>query len=74
VHTSLWVQALPSLQPVPFALLPPSTQVTAPVEHEVVPFLQGFGLVVHDCPAAQATHAPELLHTMSIPQLLPADF
>ncbi len=60
-------------QPVPPALLLPSMQVVAPVEQDVVPFLQMFGLVVHATPAVQGMQMPEPLHTMFVPQLVPAD-
>ena len=67
----LQTMLLPQL--VPGALLPPSTQVWAPLEQSVVPFLQAlFGLVVHDAPAVQATQEPEPLQTMFVPQLVPA--
>jgi hypothetical protein len=59
-------------QPVPGALLLPSMQLVAPVEQDVVPFLQMFGLVVHATPAVQATQVPVPLHTMLVPQLVPA--
>jgi hypothetical protein len=74
VHTSFLVQALPSLQPVPSVLLPPSTQVWAPVVQEVAPFLQTFGLVVQETPTVQATQAFELLQTRLVPQLAPVPF
>ena len=57
-------------QVVPAAVLPPSMQVIAPVEHVVVPTLQLVGLPVHDWPAAHATHMPPL-QTMLVPQLTP---
>jgi len=56
----------------PADLLPPSTQVCAPVEHVVVPFLQMLGLVVHAAPAAHDTQEPEPLHTWFMPQVVPA--
>jgi hypothetical protein len=49
-----------------------SAQVWVPVAHDVTPFLQEFGLPVQTCPAAQATQAPALLHTVPMPQLEPA--
>ena len=56
---------------VPFALLPPSTQVIVPVAHDVVPFLQLLvGFVVHAEPAVHAPHPP-LLQTMFVPHELP---
>jgi hypothetical protein len=60
-------------QPVPGVLLPPSTQVWAPVVQENVPFLQTLGLVVQEPPAVQPTQAPEPLQTRLVPQLVPAD-
>jgi hypothetical protein len=58
-------------QLVPGDLLPPSTQVRAPVAQEVVPVLQAVGLVVHDEPAVQATQPPEPLQTWLVPQPTP---
>jgi hypothetical protein len=61
-------------QLVPAILLLPSTQVGAPVAHEVVPFLQVlFGFVLQATPAAHATQVPEPLQTMLVPQLTPGD-
>jgi len=66
-------QTLSVPQLVPAVLLvAPSTQVIAPVAHDVVPFLQALGLVVHALPAVHDTHVPEPLHTLSVPQLVPA--
>ena len=43
--------------------------------HDVVPFLQALlGLVVQDCPAVHGTQLPPELHTMFVPQGVPADF
>jgi len=64
LHTWFMPQAAPA------AVLPPSTQVMAPLEHEVVPVLQAVGLPVHAWPAVQATHMPPL-QTMLVPQLTP---
>ena len=55
----------------PAALFPPSTQTEVPVEHEVTPALQRFGLVVQARPAVQAEHVPAL-HTRLVPQLVPS--
>src|SRR5947208_10396605 len=74
LHTSPKVQAMPSLQPVRSGLLPPSMQVWAPVMQEVTPFLQTLGFVVQEAPAVHATQVPALLHTMLVPQLVPAAF
>ena len=52
----------------------PSTQVIAPVLHEVVPFLHEDGFPVQDVPAVQATQVPEPLQTMLVPQLVPPAF
>jgi hypothetical protein len=49
-----------------------STQVIAPVVHEVTPTLQKVGLVLHDAPAVHAPQTPEPLQTLFVPQLLPA--
>jgi hypothetical protein len=51
----------------------PSTQVMAPVEQEVVPSLQLFGLPGHDWPCVHPTQPPEPLQTMLVPQLTPGD-
>jgi hypothetical protein len=51
-----------------------STQVDAPVRHEVTPFLQVFGLVPQLIPAVHETHVPEPLQTMLVPQFAPAVF
>lgn len=59
-------------QPVPIGFGSPSTQVNAPVEHDVTPTLQRWpGLVSHDRLAVQATQVPALLHTMFVPQDVP---
>ena len=60
-------------QVVPAAVLPPSTQVMAPVAQELVPVLQLVGLPVHDWPAVHAMHMPVPLQTMLVPQLTPGD-
>jgi hypothetical protein len=68
----LQTMLVPQLTPGP--LLPPSTHVMAPVEHEVVPFRHAPGLPVQDVPAVQPTHDPEPLQTMLVPQPVPALF
>jgi len=83
------VQDMPAVQPMqlpeplqtmlvpqllPGDLLVPSMQVGAPVEHDVVPFLQRFELPVHELPMVQATQPPPPLQTMLVPQLVPAVF
>src|SRR6185369_10410717 len=67
------LQTMPAPQLDPAALLPASAQVCAPVRHDVVPVLQGLGLLVHDCPALQATQTPPPSQTMPTPQLEPAE-
>lgn len=62
----------PAPQAVPIALGAPSTQVEAPVAHEVRPSRHVLGLPVHAWPAVQLTHAPEPLHTWLVPQTVPA--
>ena len=57
----------------PGALLPPSTQVSAPVAHEVVPALHAFGLPEQAWPAVHEMHPPEPSQTMLVPQPVPAD-
>jgi hypothetical protein len=54
----------------PAALLPPSTQVITPVEHEVVPVRQTPGLVVHGELVVHEPHIP-LLQTMFVPHDVP---
>lgn len=51
-----------------------STQVIAPVLHEVMPILQTVGLVAHEAPAVQATQLPPLLQTIFVPQAAPGAF
>ena len=65
-------QTMPAPQLAPPILLPASTQVIAPVEHDVVPFLQALGLPVQALPAVHATQIPEPLQTMFVPQPVPA--
>jgi hypothetical protein len=43
-----------------------------PVVHDVTPVRQGDGLVLQGWPDLQATQAPDPLHTMSVPQGVPA--
>src|SRR5262245_8488242 len=58
---------------VPAMTLPmPSTQVAAPVAHEVTPFLQTLGLPLHPPPAVHDTHEPEPLQSMFVPQAVPS--
>jgi hypothetical protein len=52
----------------------PSTQVCAPVMHEMTPLLHGDGLPPHALPAAHVTHMPVPLHTRLVPQALPGVF
>ena len=74
VQTSVRVQSLPSVHPVPLALLGPSRQTGPPVEQSIRPSLQVFGLVVQEAPAAHGTQTCALLQTMLTPQLLPVGF
>ena len=66
-HTRLEPQDAPAV-----TLPVPSTHVEAPVEHEVMPVLHGDGLLVQPVPAVHATQVPEPLHTMLVPQPVPA--
>jgi len=68
------LQTMPLPQPMPGALLPPSTQVMAPVMQEFVPFLQTLGLLVHPVPDVHEMHVPEPLQTMLVPQVVPPVF
>jgi hypothetical protein len=61
-------------QLVPGDLLVSSTQVMAPLEQAVTPFLQVPGLLPHAIPAVHELHAPEPLQTMLVPQLVPPVF
>jgi hypothetical protein len=65
-HTMLAPQLVPPI------LLPPSTQVWAPVAQEVTPFLQALGLPVQGWPALHAMQAPPASQTMPTPQVVPA--
>src|SRR5262245_42232864 len=56
----------------PGTLTPRSTQGAAPVAHETMPTLHGDGLPLQLLPAVQATQVPEPLHTMLVPQVVPA--
>jgi hypothetical protein len=50
-------------------------QVCTPIEQSVTPLLQaGFGFVLHDATAVQATQLPALLQTMLVPQGVPVAF
>jgi hypothetical protein len=60
-------------QLVPPALLLPSTQVDAPVAHDVSPLRQAVGLPLHVRLAVQAVHTPRPSHTWLVPQLVPGD-
>jgi hypothetical protein len=70
VPEPLQTRLVPQL--VPAGLSPPSAQVCAPVEHDVVPTLQVLGLPAHGSPLAHATHAPPPSQTWPTPQLTPA--
>ena len=64
------IQTLPVPQDAPLGLLPEVTHTIAPVEHDVVPTLQG-SLKGHAFPAAHATQTPAL-QTLSAPQAVPS--
>jgi hypothetical protein len=57
-------------QDVPFGAFPDATQVEMPVEHDVVPVLQG-SLGWQDAPAVHAMQAPPL-QTWPVPQAVPS--
>ncbi len=65
-HTMFVPQLVPAV-----ASAPVSTQVWAPVAHEVVPTWHG-SAGVQASPAVHATHAPAPSQTWSVPQLVPA--
>jgi hypothetical protein len=67
-------QTWPDPQPVPAVFGVPSTQVCAPVAHEVTPLRHALGFVVHAAPAVHDTQAPLPLQTWFVPQLVPAAF
>src|SRR4029079_158637 len=73
-HEPAPLQTMLVPQPTPGDLLLPSLHVIAPVEQDVVPFVQTFGLPLHDWPAVHDTQPPDPLQTMPEPQLVPADF
>jgi hypothetical protein len=73
-HSPVPLQTMLAPQLTPGDLLLASVHVIAPVEQVVEPFRHGFGLPVHDVPAVHATHPPEPLQTMLVPQLVPAVF
>lgn len=56
----LALHTLPVPHDAPTALLAPSPQTEAPVEHDVVPTLQGLLFVVHERPGVQAMQVPPL--------------
>jgi hypothetical protein len=57
---------------VPAVTLPvPSTQVWAPVLHEMTPFLHVDGLPLHALPEVQLTQLPLPLQTMFVPHAVP---
>ena len=57
---------------VPLATSADSVQTGAPVVHEVVPVRHGFPVTVQVAPTLQAMHAPALLQTLSVSQVVPA--
>lgn len=56
----------------PLATSADSVQTTAPVVHETVPVRHGFPVIAQLAPTLHAMHAPALVQTMSVPQLVPA--
>jgi hypothetical protein len=72
MHDPLPLQTRLVPHAVPPATLPvPSTQVCAPVLHEVMPCLHGVGLPAQLAPATQPMQEPEPLHTWFVPQTVP---
>jgi hypothetical protein len=61
----------PAPQSVLSGLLPLSTQVSAPVPHQVTPTLQTLGLVLQATPAVQSTQLALPLQTLFVPQDAP---
>lgn len=57
---------------VPLATSADSVQTTAPVVQETVPVRQGLPVTVQLAPTLHATHAPVLLQTLSVSQVVPA--
>lgn len=57
---------------VPLATSADSVHTTAPVVHDTVPVRHGFPVIVQLAPGLHAMHAPALVQTMSVPQLVPA--
>lgn len=66
------VHVRPAPQAVPADLGLPSTQLAAPVLHEMAPSRQGSGLVVQVAPAAQDTQLPPDEQTLPEPHAEPA--
>jgi hypothetical protein len=59
-------------QVVPLATFPDSVQTGTPVLQVYPAVRQGLPLTVQAAPTVQATHAPEVLQTIFVPQLVPA--
>jgi len=58
---------------VPAETLPmPSTHAGAPVVHDTMPFLHDDGFPLQPLPAVHEAQVPAPLHTMLVPQLVPA--
>ena len=57
---------------VPLATSADSVQTTAPVVHEVVPVRHGFPVTAQLAPGLHAMHAPALVQTLSVSQVVPA--
>ena len=59
-------------QEVPLATFADSTQTGTPVLQVVVPVRQGLPVTGQLAPTLQSPHTPVALHTLSVPQLVPA--
>jgi hypothetical protein len=85
-HGFIGVQARPAVHPmhvpvwqtmliphvVPLATFPDALQTGAPVVHAVAPVLHGMPLTAQLAPTVHAPQTPVALHTMFVPQLVPA--
>jgi hypothetical protein len=75
MHIALALHTMLVPQLVPGFLGAESTQVCAPVMHEVTPVAHtAFGFDEHVPPAVQDTQLPELLQTWLVPHDVPGDF
>jgi len=57
---------------VPLATFPDAVQTGAPLVQTVAPVLHGMPLTAQLAPTVQAPQTPVALHTMLVPQLVPA--